>query len=113
LLARREATIALRTALLLNDAQVSLELLKDVKLSITSTALDGVDTTSEVKIAKLDPAKVFTHTMVVPERVTGVSVTLTAQVEKLSQGGAKEALTQRETWRSMASIGRWIFGRRT
>ncbi len=94
LLARREATIAVRTALLLNDGLVSLDLLKDPKLTITTAAIDGVDTTSEVKVTGLDLAKVFTHTITVPERVVRLRVTLTAQVEKLSQGGTKEALSQ-------------------
>jgi hypothetical protein len=93
LLARREATIGIRPALLLNDAQVALDLLKDPKLSITTTALDGVETTSEVKIAKFDSARLFTHKITVPERVVRVNVRLTAQVEKLSQGGAKEQLS--------------------
>ena len=94
LLVRREATIGIRTALLLNDALVSLDLLKDISLSITTTALDGVETTSEVKIAKLDPTRVFTHTITVPERVVRVEAVLKAQVEKLSLGGAKDELTR-------------------
>ena len=93
LLARREATIAVRTALLLNDAQVSLDLLQNPKLTITSTTLDDVETTSEVPIEKLDPAKVYTHTITVPERLATLTVTLTGQVEKLSKGGEKEDLS--------------------
>jgi len=94
LLARREATIAVRTALLLNDAQVSLDLLKSPKLVIGVVGLDGVMTTSEVKIAKLDPARVFTHKFSVTERVGSIYVSLSGQVEKLSKGGEKEDLTQ-------------------
>lgn len=93
LLARREATVALRTALLLGDAQVSLALIQDPKLTITTTAIDGVSTTSEVKIAKLDPAKVFTHKFLVPERVVNVTVSFSGQVEKLSKGGEKQTLS--------------------
>ncbi len=94
LLARREATMAIRPALLLNDTRVSLDLLKDPKLSITTVAIDDVDTTSEVKVTGLDPAKDFIHTFTVPERVVRVRVTLSAQIEKMSQGGAKETLSQ-------------------
>ncbi len=90
MLARREATVALRTALLLGDVQVSLDLIQEPKLTITTTAIDGVATTSEVKIAKLDPAKVFTHTFLVPERVKHVAVAFSGQVEKLSAGGEKQ-----------------------
>jgi len=96
LLARREATVAVRAALLLGDAQVSLDLLKDPKLIITSTTLDDVATTREVKIAKLDPAKVFTHTFSVPERVARMEVVFSGQVEKLSKGGEKQDLRASE-----------------
>ena len=92
-LARRQAVIAVRTALLLNDAQVSLDLIQNPKLVITSTSLDGVDTTQEVKIDKLDPTKVFTHPITVPERLDTLSVELTGQVEKISAGGQKQELT--------------------
>lgn len=93
LLAHREATIAVRTALLLGDSQVSLDLLQNPKLTITSTTLDNVQTTSEVKIDKLDPAKVFTHTIKVPERLASLTVTLSGRVEQLSAGGNKQDLT--------------------
>ncbi len=43
LLARREATLAVRTALLLGDALQPLSILQDPKLSITTTTLDGVE----------------------------------------------------------------------
>jgi len=92
LLARREATIAVRTALLLGDSQVSLDLLQNPKLTIASTTLDGVETTTEVKIDKLDPAKVFIHTIKVPERLASLYVTVTAQVERMSAGGIKQDL---------------------
>ncbi len=90
LLARREATLAVRTALLLGDARVSLDLLTDTKLTITSTTLDGVATTSEVKAPKLDPAKDFTHTITVPERLASLRVALTGKVDNLSKGGQKQ-----------------------
>jgi hypothetical protein len=94
LLGGREAVIAVRAALLLNDAQVSLGLLQNPKLSITSTTLDQVITTSDVKIDKLDPAKEFTHTIKVPERLANLTVELSAQVETISAGGHKEDLKQ-------------------
>jgi hypothetical protein len=62
LLAGKEATLAIRAGLLVNNAQVGLDLLQDTKLTITSTNLDGVKTTSEVKGLKFDAAKVLTHT---------------------------------------------------
>jgi hypothetical protein len=92
LLAHREATIAVHAALLLNDSQVSLDLIQDPKLTIKSTSLDGVSTTQEVKIEKLDPARVFTHTIAVPERLAQLAVTLSGQVPTLSAGGELQNL---------------------
>lgn len=93
-LAGRQATIAVRAALLLNDAQVSLDLLKEPKLSITTTTLDGISTTAEVKIPKLDPAKVFTHTITVPERLERMEVALSGEVEILGKGGERQTLRE-------------------
>ncbi|HSI12728.1 MAG TPA: hypothetical protein VK961_11830, partial [Chthoniobacter sp.] len=90
LLARRQATLAIRTALLLGDTQVSLALIQDPKLTLTSTTLDDVHTTSEVKEVKLDPTKLFTYQFAVPERLASLRVTLSGTVENLSAGGSKQ-----------------------
>lgn len=98
LLARRAATLAVRTALLLGDARVSLDLLTDTTLTITSTTLDGVSTTSEVKAPTLDPAKDFTHTITVAERLASLRVVLTGKVDNLSRGGQKQDVSANWTW---------------
>ena len=99
LLAGKEATLAIRAALLINDAQVSLDLLQDAKLTITSTNLDGVATTQEVKGLKFDAAKVLTHTIKVPERLHTLNVTLTGKVDVLTKGGEKQDLSDSEDWK--------------
>lgn len=93
MLARREATLAIRTALLLGDTQVSLALIQEPKLTLTSTTLDGVSTTSEIKEVKLDPTKLFTHQFAVPERLATLQVTLSGTVENLSTGGTKQEVS--------------------
>ncbi|MGB8166133.1 MAG: hypothetical protein WCF18_01495 [Chthoniobacteraceae bacterium] len=93
LLARREATLAVRASLLLGDAQVAVGLLHDVRLTLTTRTLDGVTTTKEIKEVTLDAAKDFTHTFPVPDRVADVQVTLAAKVENLSDGGTKQDVT--------------------
>lgn len=98
LLARREATLAVRAGLLLGDAQLAPELLRDPKLTITSTTLDGVSTTAEVKAPKLELAKVFTHTLQVPERLAALTVTLSGKVDNLSKGGEKQDLSASKSW---------------
>lgn len=98
LLARREATVAVRAVLLLGNVQVAPSLLKEAKLKITSTTLDGVSTTHEVTDIKLDPAKVFTHTFTVPERIGSLTVLLSGKIDKLSAGGEKQDLAASRTW---------------
>lgn len=98
LLARREATLAVRAALLLGDAQVAPSLIQDAKLAITSTTLDGISTTTEIKEVKLDPVRAFTHTFLVPERLAQLSVTLSGKVDKLSAGGQKQDLSASDSW---------------
>jgi len=98
LLGGREATLAVRVALRIGDAQISPDLLEDSKLTITSTTLDGVSTTAEVDSPKLDPAKDFTHTIQVPERLASLNVTLTGKIESLGKGGEKEELSASKAW---------------
>ena len=93
LLARREATLAVRAALLLGNAHLPPALLLEPKITLTTTTLDGISTTKEITDVKLDPAKLFTHTFPVPERLASVSVTLSGKIENLSAGGEKQELT--------------------
>ena len=93
LLARRNATLAVRAALVLGDAQVAIELLQDAKITLTTTTLDGISTAKEIKEVKLDPAKLFTHTFPVPERLASVAITLSGKIENLSAGGKKDDLS--------------------
>src|SRR5207248_167732 len=65
-------------------------LLKEQKLTITTTTLDGVSTTAEVKSPKLTVEKVFTHTFSVPDRLATITVNLFGKVERLSKGGEKQ-----------------------
>lgn len=92
LLARRDATLSVRAALLLGDAQVALGLLQEVKLKLTTHTLDGVATTKEIKDLALDSAKVFTHTFPVPDRTASVEIALSGKIENLSAGGQKQDL---------------------
>ncbi len=93
LLARREATLAVRAALLLGDLQLPVELLKESKLTIATTTLDGISTTTELKSPKFDAEKVFTHTFPVPDRLANIAFTLSGKIEQLSQGGKKQTVT--------------------
>lgn len=98
LLARREATLAVRTALMLGETHLAPELLTEPKLTITSTTHDGISTTREVKDLKLSAGSVLTHTLSVPERLATLAVTLSGKVEVLSNGGEKRDLNASHTW---------------
>lgn len=98
LLARREATLAVRTALMLGETHLAPELLTEPKLTITSTTLDGISTTREVKDLKLSAGSVLTHTLSVPERLASLAVTFSAKVDVLSNGGQKKDLNASHTW---------------
>lgn len=99
LLARREATLAVRTALMLGDTHLAPELLTEPKLTITSTTHDGISTTQEVKDLKLSAGSVLTHTIVVPERLADLSVTFSAKVDVLSAGGEKRDVSASHAWK--------------
>ena len=98
LLARREATLAIRTALLLGESHLDPRLLTEPKLTITSVSLDGIPTTREVKDLKLSAGSVLTHTISVPERVAEISVTLSAKVDVLTAGGEKRTVEASHSW---------------
>ena len=98
LLAGRQATLGVRTSLLLGQEMVSLSLLSETKLSLTSTTPDGVSTTSEIKAPRLGLDRDFTHTFTVPERLAKLTVTLTGKVENLSKGGEKQEVTATHEW---------------
>jgi hypothetical protein len=98
LLARREATLAVRTALMLGETHLAPELLTDPRLTLTSTTHDGIATTREVKDLPLSAGSVLTHTLTVPERLASLTVTFSAKVDVLSAGGEKRDLSASHTW---------------
>ncbi len=99
LLARREATLAIRTTLRLGQTPVALGLLLEPRLKITATTLDGISTTREIKGLHLDPAKVFLQTFTVPDRLATLDVELSGRVENISQGGEKKEVTATHQWK--------------
>lgn len=93
LLARKEATLAIRVALLCQEKQIPLELLTDPKLTLTVTTLDEISTTQEVALKDLSYNKDYTHVFTVPDRVDTVDIELTGEVEVISEGAKKENLS--------------------
>ena len=98
LLARREATLAVRTALMIGETHLDPAMLTEPKLTITSTTHDGISTTREVKGLKLTAGGVLVHDLSVPERLAKLTVTLTGKVDMLSAGGEKRDVSASHTW---------------
>lgn len=88
LLKRRMVKLLLRPQLLLNGTTVPLDVLENVQFRLTSTEYTGVSTTKvfsgeDVKL-KYDEETVIEFR--VPDRLTNLEYTLTAEVKNLSQG---------------------------
>ncbi len=98
LLARRSATLAVRTALMIGETHLDPAMLTETKLTITSTTHDGISTTREVKDLKLTAGGVLTHELSVPERLARLTVTLSAKVDVISAGGEKRDVSASHTW---------------
>jgi len=85
LLARNKAQVVIRPQLYLNGMPVTLSVLEDVRLVITSTDLDGVATAKEVPDFKLFEDRESTFEFQVPQRLAKLDFRLQAKVQNLSQ----------------------------
>jgi hypothetical protein len=85
LLRRQKATVVVRPQLYLNGIPVTLSVLEDVRLVITSTDHDGVAATKEVKDFKLFEDREATYEFQVPQRLSQIRFELRARVQNLSQ----------------------------
>jgi hypothetical protein len=84
LLRGQNATLLVRPRLELNGQPVSLALLKDVELAITSTDRDGVAATQRVKDFAIFEDRESTYELRTPDRLAGVRFTLSGKVQNLS-----------------------------
>lgn len=86
LLRRKEASVIVRPGLYLNGMSMPLAVLEDVSLVITSTDLEGVNTTQEAAGFKLAEDSDTVYKFQVPENLARIAFTLKAKVQNLSQG---------------------------
>ncbi len=98
LLKRNTAEVVIRPGLFLNGTPSSLKLLEDVKLTISSTDLDGIASSQELPKFELFEDRETTHKFQVPPRLAALSFTLTAKVKQLSTGGQKVDLSASESF---------------
>jgi len=85
LLQRKKANVVVRPQLYLNGIPVTLSVLEDVRLVITSTDHDGVSTTKEVANFELHEDREAIYEFQTPGRLSNISFTLKAKVQNLSQ----------------------------
>ena len=95
LLSRRKATLIVRPALYLNNVPVTLSVLEEVELMITSVDRDGVQTTKKIAAFKLHEDRESTVAFQVPENLTRLGFQLRAKVQNLSQNKKVNLSTQR------------------
>ncbi|HVC92066.1 MAG TPA: hypothetical protein VND64_00155 [Pirellulales bacterium] len=98
LLRRKTAEVLIRPGLSVNGRPVSLKLLDEVKLIVTSIDLDGTATTQEIPDFELFEDREAIHEFQVPQRLASISFALTAKVKQLSTGGQKIDLAAADTF---------------
>ncbi len=84
LLSRKTASLLVRPSLRVNGTPVTLSVLEDVRLVITSTDQDGVASKKEVPDFKLFEDREATYEFQVPPRLSKIQFDLTAKVQNLS-----------------------------
>ncbi|MBC8290954.1 MAG: hypothetical protein H8E37_11630, partial [Planctomycetes bacterium] len=85
LISRSKARVIVRPSLTINGTPVTLSVLEEVRLAITSTDHDGVSSTREVPGFKLHEAAESEYEFQVPSRLHSLSFQLLARVQNISQ----------------------------
>ncbi|HQZ66510.1 MAG TPA: hypothetical protein PLY87_15575 [Planctomycetaceae bacterium] len=86
LLTRKTADLLIRPGLTVNGTPISLKLLEDVKLTISSTDLDGVGSSVDVADFKLFEDRESVHEFQVPQRLASLTFRLTAKIKQIITG---------------------------
>jgi hypothetical protein len=81
-----ETSLMVRPDFRINGVAAPLDILEEIKLTITSTNLEGVATTQEIPGFELHRDKESVHKFAVPPRLSTLSFQLEAKVEQVSTG---------------------------
>ncbi len=84
LLTRKTAALVIRPGLTVNGTPVSLKLLEEVKLTITSTDLDGTASSLDIPDFPLFEDRESTHEFQVPQRLAALSLRLSAKIKQVT-----------------------------
>ncbi|SVE11344.1 uncharacterized protein METZ01_LOCUS464198, partial [marine metagenome] len=93
LLDRRKSQVVIRPSLSVNGTPVSVKVLENVRLRITSTNHDGVSSTHEVGEVELSDVAESVHEFQVPSRLSQINFTITASIKNLSLGKPQDLST--------------------
>lgn len=86
LLTRKTADLLIRPGLTVNGTPVSLKMLEDVKLTISSIDLDGVASAVDVVDFQLFEDRESVHEFQVPQRLASLTFRLTAKIQQVITG---------------------------
>ncbi|PHS07368.1 MAG: hypothetical protein COA78_13480, partial [Blastopirellula sp.] len=97
LLKRKKASVVVRSGLKLNGTPVTLSVLENIKLTISSVDHDGVSTSKEVSDFELYEDRESVFEFQVPDRLSQIQFSLSAQVKNASQN-KKNTLTTTQSF---------------
>jgi len=86
LLTRKTAELLIRPGLSVNGTPVSLKMLEDIKLTLTSTDLDGISSSVEIPNFELFADRESIHEFLVPQRLVSLQVRLSAKIRQIITG---------------------------
>ncbi|MEZ6058002.1 MAG: hypothetical protein R3C01_14985 [Planctomycetaceae bacterium] len=86
LLTRKEAELIIRPGLTVNGTPVSLKLLEEITLTMTSTDHDGIQASVNIPNVELFEDRETTHRFLVPPRLSAISFSLTAKIRLVTTG---------------------------
>ncbi len=89
LLTRKTATLLIRSGLTVSGTPISVKLLEQVKLVVTSTDLDGISSSQEINDVRLFEDRETTHDFQVPQRLASIHFALSAKIPIITKGGEK------------------------
>jgi len=98
LLTRRPAKVLVRPGLFLNNAQVPIDRLEQVRLTIISTNLDGIPVSQVVPDFPLYEDRETEHEILVPSRLASIQFTLAGVVNRRTAGGEPQPLSVTTTF---------------
>ncbi|MDF1812713.1 MAG: hypothetical protein P1V20_10880 [Verrucomicrobiales bacterium] len=93
LLPGTETTVAIRPVLTTDGSRTSVDLLEEVKLVISSTDLDGIESSQEVPDFTLSDDEESTYTFQVPRRLSSLNFSISAKIQRVSEGGKKNGVS--------------------